>query len=154
MDLELIRSERNPDGTFGEMTVPMPTAGAPLILKTCEDDWLDNARGRSCIPEGDYILHRTVYVKHGYETFEVTGVPGRARILIHPGSTEEDTMGCILVGLRRGKILVAKDEDTGAANRFKEAVLESQVAFHHHFMPAMQGVDQAFLHVMWAAGLP
>ena len=146
--LTLVRGKPTPDGTFGTMSVPF----LPFLLYTCEDDWKDNAPNVSCIPEGEYTLRRTVYHKHGYETFEVMGIPGRSRILIHPGNTEEDTAGCILIGMRRGTLHVAKDEDTGATNVEKRAVVESQEAFRR-FMRAMQGTDHATLRIIESNGV-
>lgn len=145
--LTLLRTERNVDGVFGRLT------GPDLSLFTCEDDWENNARGVSCIPPGKYWLKRTVFVKHNLPTFEVTDVPGRTRILIHAGNTEEDVEGCILVGLVRGEIMVQRDEDTGAANVVKQAVLRSKEA-HARFMEYMADDNEAMLVVEWAPGLP
>lgn len=144
----LTRDEQNRDGTFGRMRLL-----SGVIIRTCEDDWLQNARGRSCIPAGMYQLVRTTYWKHNVETFEVVPVPGRTRILVHVGNTEEDTLGCILTGLRRGEIMVAKDEDTGQPKVMKQAVVESRQAFKL-FMQSMAGVDRVPFRVEWAPGLP
>jgi len=57
-----------------------------------------NEQGQSCIPAGDYVCKRTWYYKGGYETFEVTNVPGRSRILFHVGNTAKDVQGCIALG--------------------------------------------------------
>lgn len=50
------------------------------------------------IPAGQYIcapysgtIHKDVYI--------IQNIPGRTAILIHPGNTEKDTEGCVLVGL-------------------------------------------------------
>ncbi len=32
-------------------------------------------------------------------TWEITNVPGRSAILIHTGNTEEDSEGCVIIGL-------------------------------------------------------
>lgn len=146
-DLLLVRSERNADGTFGLLHV-----GNQLLFHTMEDDWRDNARGVSCIPAGNYTLVRTIFHKHNLPTFEVSGVPGRSRILIHPGNTEEDVEGCIGLGLRRGFVTVKVDEDTGEAGRRKNAVLESHPAFLQ-FMAAMRGQDHVPFTVKWASGM-
>lgn len=148
MELTLTRTESVADGTFGLLRVT-----PSLMLHTLEDDWRDNERGESCIPAGVYLLERTIYRKHNYETFEITGVPNRSRILIHPGNTEEDTMGCILVGLRQGYVKVPFDEDTHAKDVTKRAVVASQEAFRR-FMREMAGVDEAELEISWAEGLP
>lgn len=156
MRLQILRKERVPDGVFGELFVFGEPAdgGAPphLQLQTVEEDWRDNAPQISCIPSGIYTLHRTIYRKHNYETFEVMKVPGRTRILIHPANTEEDLEGCIGVGLRRGKIRVVKDEDTGELDRVKDGVVESRIAFHN-LMEVMAPVDEATLEVLWIGGL-
>jgi hypothetical protein len=134
----------SPDGTFGKLYLP---GSDPLY--TCEDDWRDNAKGKSCIPAGTYVLKRTIHHKHGIPTFEVTGVPNRSRILIHSGNTEEDVEGCILVGLSRGRKLV-KDEDHPERPLVKkEAVLESRLAFRR-FMVQMAAVDEATLTIEWS----
>ncbi len=144
MELTLVRTEILPDGVFGQLRGPARTT-----LCTMEDDWRDNAPRISCIPSGVYVLQRTIYHKHNYETFEVTGVPGRSRILIHPANTEEDVEGCIGVGLRRGQVLVARDEDTGEVNRVKMAVVASREAFTR-LMGWLVDVDEAQLTVEWA----
>lgn len=145
--LRLTRTDQNADGVFGAMMLPGGT-----VLQTCEDDWKDNAKGQSCIPAGQYVLRRTIFHKHGYETFEVAGVPGRERILVHIGNTEEDLEGCIAVGMRRGSLWIAKDEDTGEAH-LKGAVVASREAFGL-FMAALTHTDEAVLVVEWAPGLP
>jgi hypothetical protein len=99
----------------------------PLHLYTLEEELQANQRSISAIPAGVYRCARTVYQKHGFLTFEIMDVPGRSRILFHPGNTEEDTEGCVLVGGSLGS-LVVKDEDSGKRER-KLAVLGSQVAF-------------------------
>ena len=153
MNLTLTRTSSEPDGTFGALAIPLGQSGGTTTLCTVEDDWLDNRPGVSCIPAGTYRLHRTVFHKHNYETFEVCDVPGRSRILIHPANTENDVEGCIGVGLRFGRLLVPRDEDTGQLNVEKKAVVASQDAFRR-FMAAMTDVDNATLTVKWAPGLP
>lgn len=139
--------DRLPDGVFGVLTLP------GLILATVEDDWLDNQPRVSCIPAGTYILQRSWYHKGGYEAFEVVGVPNRSRILIHRGNVEEHIEGCIAVGLRRGKLRVLRDEDTGVESPIKEAVVESAAAYRR-LMEALTGHDTASLQISWAEGLP
>lgn len=148
LPLRLVRSENTPDGVFGRLAIPNGK-----ILFTMEDDWLDNAPGKSCIPAGSYVLRRAIYHKHNLETFEVSDVPDRKHILIHPANTEEDVEGCIGLGMRRGWVTVAKDEDSGAVNVEKRAVVDSKSAFRV-FMDAMGPFDHADLIVEWEAGLP
>ena len=103
------------------------------------------AGGTVSIPAGTYQLHRSMFYKHGYEAFEVTSVPARERILIHIANTEADVEGCIGLGLRFGKLLVA-----GVPS---DAVVESRAAFAR-FMAALAGEDTATLSITWAPGLP
>lgn len=146
MNLHLFRNEVSPDGVFGRLIVQ---GGGTLF--TLEDDPNDSVG--PCIPAGQYVLRRTVYRKKGYETFEVSDVPKRSRILIHPGNTENDVRGCIAVGMRRGWVTVLKDEDTGAADVEKRAVVESQKAFRQ-LMDWLGPVDNAELTIEWDTGLP
>ena len=106
---DLIRVERMgsmPWGTFGTMYLPDGTH-----FRTVEPTWQYNAKGKSCIPAGDYVmeLRRSPIVertsrgdyKHGWE---IKPVPNRTLIMIHPGNWADgpdgssDTNGCILVG--------------------------------------------------------
>jgi hypothetical protein len=147
MNLSLLRTENTSDGVFGLLK-----AGTYTFV-TVEDDWKDNAKGQSCIPAGTYRLRRTVFHKHGYEAFEVTGVPGRTRILIHPANTEEDIEGCIGVGLRRGHLQVRDEDDPAHPLVTKRAVVASQEAFRR-FMQEMAHIDEAELLIEWGVGLP
>lgn len=92
-------------GTFGTLRLPDGFA-----VKTIEDPWQNNARGKSCIPAGDYLLgmrgspivERTSGGQF-HSGWQVLAVPGRDLIMIHPGNWAgegelDDTEGCILVG--------------------------------------------------------
>lgn len=104
--------------TLGRLRFP---AGA---VYTLEDPWADNARGRSCIPEGRYKLARDTF-KDRYPNFRLVDVPGRTAIEIHRGNTVNDTEGCILVGQRvvlfEDGMPVLQDSAT-AMNRFMRAM--------------------------------
>lgn len=79
-------------------------------------------------------------------------MPRRSRILIHPANTEEDLEGCIGVGLRRGWLRVAKDEDTGASDVVKQGVVASREAFRQ-LMELLAPVDEATLEILWIGDL-
>jgi hypothetical protein len=83
-----------PVGTFGRLYLP---SGA--ILFTCEDPDRDNAKGMSCIPEGEYLCVPRKYNKGGYDAYHITGVLNRDLCLIHKGNSDEDVEGCIAVGM-------------------------------------------------------
>ena len=112
---------------------------------TLEEEDAQNRPGVSAIPAGTYTCKRRMYHKGGYETFEVTNVPGRSDILIHIGNTEEDTMGCILLGMELGTLVVHPEE--GGPAKAKIAVLSSGVAFRA-FMASMQGEDSFTLDIV------
>ena len=130
-----------PFGVFGTLTV------GEWSCYTLEDDWLDNARGVSCIPAGSYKLRKVLH--HGtLPTYEVYPVPGRSHINIHTGNTEEDTEGCVLLGFRLGSLEVADEDDPAHHRRTKWAILDSRQA-HAAFMQAMAGQNEVPIVVRW-----
>lgn len=102
LDLELVRLCVAPEGAFGVLMIP---GGLPLGLWTIERTYaLDPRYPRGPqyvkVPAGRYRCVRTVYHKAGHETYEITGVVGHSRLLIHPANVETDLDGCTGVGLR------------------------------------------------------
>lgn len=128
-------------GTFGVMMV------GNFVFFTLEEEWKDNQVNESCIPAGTYEMRLVKYYRGDFMTYEVMNVPGRTSIKFHPGNTEEDTAGCILLGMRLGVFIVDRDEETGKRAR-KLAVLKSKIAFDR-FMSGMGGVERAQLEVRW-----
>ena len=63
------------------------------IIRMHRDSYVE--AGQCLATVRDLELYRT---KGGYETFEVTNVPGRSRILFHVGNTAKDVQGCIALG--------------------------------------------------------
>jgi len=147
MNVEVHRTQNLSDGVFGIMTV------GNTILHTMEEDWKDNKPSISCIPDGKYRLHRTVYHRGGYPAYEIMDVPGRSRILIHVANTEENVKGCIGVGTRRGFLTVRDEDDPAHPLVKKNAVIESKKAFKI-FMEEMMGIEEATITITWADGLP
>lgn len=96
----LTRYQSDPARTFGFMRLPDSWG-----CYTLENPWRRNEPFVSCIPAGDYklklrqspIVQRASGGEFDYG-FEVTGVPGRTFIMLHPGNWVHDTEGCILVG--------------------------------------------------------
>lgn len=87
-------------GTFGQMVFPNGET-----FYTVEKPWEFNQRSKSCIPEGEYRLRKRVSpvverTSGGEYTrgWEVTHVPNRAYIMIHPGNWPSDIEGCIALG--------------------------------------------------------
>lgn len=149
MRAELVRNTDSEFGVFGHLHVYDDAGNRIAHWCTAEDDWLGNLPGVSCIPSGTYECRRTIYQKHGIPTFEITGVPNRSRILIHPGNTEEDTQGCVLLGMDFGANPVTDEDDPKGGTRLKWAVVRSKDAFAA-FMAAMHNVNTFSLEVTWS----
>jgi len=131
----VLRRDRSSDqGTLGVLVArDLP----PIHIM--EPPWRNNRRNRSCIPPDVYDV-----LPHLSPRFQrcllVTDVPERSHILFHAGNVGGDvelglhthTAGCLLPGLRRGRIKVR--------GRVQEAVISSRTAFRHI--------------MTWAAGQP
>lgn len=97
MDLVLNRVYVGQAGAFGVLS----EAGQPPFAVTLEHTY-DNNEVK--IQAGIYTCQRTHFNRGGYDTFEVTSVPGHECILFHRGNTENDSDGCILLGLCLGQV--------------------------------------------------
>jgi len=131
--VELVRLEENFDeGTFGVLKIDKK-----VFCMTLELPDRENEVSRSSIPVQQYICRRYNSPKFG-ETFMVENVPGRSFILFHPGNTDEDTEGCILLGERVGNLI--------GGNRKTRGILNSRVAFKW-FMGEMRDINEFHLTV-------
>ena len=109
------------EGTIGRLS-----AGG-LGCYTMEPPWRDNLPNRSCIPAGLYEVVPHLSPRYG-RCLMVAEVPARTHILVHAGNVGGDlelglhthTLGCILPGLRRGRLTVR--------GRAQRAVLVSRTA--------------------------
>jgi hypothetical protein len=123
-----------------------PTTGELLVegehfCWTLELPWLQNTPGKSCIPTGSYRVLLTLSVRFGREMPRLIGVPKRTGILIHPGNTEEDTEGCILLGdkLIRDDVLNSRIAFDRFLVWFESVGNEAQVNIRNPVLPlAMQ----------------
>jgi hypothetical protein len=97
MDLVLTRVYVGPEGAFGTIA----PVDKPPFLVSVEHTYEDNAVK---VPIGTYTCQRTLFNRGGYDTFEITGVQGHDRLLFHRGNTEDDSDGCVLVGLQYGLV--------------------------------------------------
>lgn len=130
MELILKRVLFTDDGVPGVLVL----RNRPICL-TLEEEWKNNEKGISCIPEGSYLCQKFTRPS-GMETYQVMNVPGRTLVLFHPGTTELDTEGCIITGMEYGE-LQAKDDDSDVVEK-QLAVLRSKEAFER-FMQAVDG---------------
>ena len=101
----LQRLSESPLGTLGQIDLD------GRVLKTIERPGTGpNPR----IPAGLYTCRRDFFHAGGYEAFEVTGVPGRSRILIHIANRASELRGCIAPGMAYGSFPVRpEDGDDG-----------------------------------------
>ena len=105
--LTIHRLPTSKQGTPGAISVN----GIPFAL-TIEREWLNNMRGISCIPEGEYNVKRCIASpEYGYknsprfgDTFHVQNVPDRSKILFHKGNIDDDSHGCIIIGEQFGSL--------------------------------------------------
>lgn len=126
--LVLARELYREDGVFGDLIAE--NGGLDLLT-------LEHSYGLlPKLPKGEYVCKRTVWHKKGIETFEITGVPNATRILFHTGNKEQDSEGCVLLGLARLE-----------GNDRVMIITDSKVA-HGRFMAHYEGVDEFPLTVL------
>jgi len=80
-----------------------PAGGVYQVL---ERPWLDNRNNVSCIPPGDYecdFMARSGSGKYR-NVYWLRSVPGRSGILMHSGNVVDHTLGCLIIGMRRGNL--------------------------------------------------
>ncbi|MEH6825644.1 MAG: DUF5675 family protein [Motiliproteus sp.] len=113
MHLHLKRYAYGPGATLGRLRVDDETT-----LFTIERPWLGNKAFESCIPQGVYRCQRYSSAKYP-DTFEVRGVPGRSKILIHTANWASDVQGCIGLGIEpmTDRFGVSKSRDAMAQFR-------------------------------------
>jgi hypothetical protein len=112
MKLHLKRTQHLPTATLGTLTIDGVKTDAIFTLENPKRATDKDSR----IPAGTYNCKPYSGTKYK-DVYIVENVPNRTAILFHFGNTEKDTLGCILLGNRIGKI------------GFEPAVLESKRCF-------------------------
>jgi hypothetical protein len=96
-----------------EDPVREPAGGPPSADQGVIDAWVRSwkIKGQTAIPYGLYRLAFTASPRLKRHTLRLLDVPGFDGILIHPGNTAADSMGCILPGLStdRSKVVGSRD---------------------------------------------
>lgn len=82
--------------------------------------------GKTAIPAGSYPLQVTLSNRFKRMLPLLVGVPGFEGVRIHPGNTDADTEGCILVG----------------STRLVNAIGGSRIAFQALFQKIQQALDR------------
>jgi hypothetical protein len=101
-DFTLRRVEHQAQGIFGELL----DAWGNVVCQTLEHAY--TATGGAAyspkLPPGTYTCvkgtHRLINMGP-FETFEITGVEGHSGILFHVGNYNDDSEGCVLLGMQR-----------------------------------------------------
>lgn len=96
----LFRTHQNDDHTLGVLWVQGER------FYTLEPPWRGNQRNISCIPSNYYDgahLARSASGKYT-NVYHVKHVPDRTGILVHNGNVVDHTLGCILIGTKRGRL--------------------------------------------------
>ncbi len=89
MELELIRTYY-PEGTNAVISHK-----GKVVCHAIELPWRDNLTGQSCIPEGRYVLQKR-FSARWKNHIEITNVPDRSLILIHPANdAKRELRGCV-----------------------------------------------------------
>lgn len=74
------------------------------LFSVLEPAWRDNQRNISCIPAGEYevaYMERSASGKYK-DVYHILDVPNRGGILQHNGNVPAHTLGCQIMGLKRG----------------------------------------------------
>lgn len=100
MTIELDREPSTPTGTMGRVSID----GVFLVYS------LEPPEDRSvypAIPAGTYGVTVTNSPRFGRMLPLLTGIPDRFGVRVHPGNTDQDTEGCLLLGVaRQGETLI------------------------------------------------
>lgn len=117
----LIRTDTSDEGTRGVLIV------AGFFCFTLELPWRDNQHNISCIPVGSYTVipaKSRRLIAGTRDHLLITDVPDRDGVFMHAGNILHDTLGCPLVGTRRGSLSgqIAVLNSRTAERRLKEAV--------------------------------
>lgn len=116
----LYRISKTDKQTLGELQV------GDFKCFTLELPDRQNARKKSCIPEGTYRVVRHKSPKFG-NCFWLKDVPNRSAILIHPGNYYYHTLGCILVGTNQKDVNKDGLIDNVSSKKAMEALLDYDI---------------------------
>lgn len=103
MEAILYRKYNGQGPTLGRLVVLSPSLEIVFQCATVELPWRDNAKGRSCIPEGVYEVTRR-YSARFKRHYLVNGTGERELILIHVANSMKQLRGCIAPGMRHSDI--------------------------------------------------
>jgi hypothetical protein len=125
----LQRGKSSDNSTIGELSID-----GTMLCYTLEDVVRPDGEkipGRTAIPAGTYRL-RFVWSEHFKRyMWELTDINGFTYVYFHPGCTEFDTEGCILLGRVKGK----------------DQIYESQLAYREFYNILYVYIKDAMNHI-------
>lgn len=95
--VNIYRLRRSNQGTEGLLVA------GEFNCRTLELPWKENIQNISCIPAGKYNVEIRISNKYG-RVYWIKNVKKRSFILLHSGNTTSHTYGCVLLGLKAGKL--------------------------------------------------
>ena len=113
MELLLTRHKSSDAGTLGSLFI-----NGKFAMFTLEPN--EDRANHPAIPVGTYHVVVSYSIRFQRLLPLVIGVPGRLGIRFHPGNTEEDTDGCILLGLTQTNNAVQNSRQ--ACQQFQSAI--------------------------------
>lgn len=131
MYLQLKRVEVNPQRTHGQLFIDgvyfcdvLEDTDRGLSSSDALQSILERKLyGRTAIPYGKYTIVTSYSPRFNKQLPLLLNVPGYAGIRIHPGNTEKDTLGCLLVGRRSGdKVLYSRGTFDKLFSRISKAM--------------------------------
>ena len=96
MRLTLTRTQQYPRATIGELLID--DQWECFTLEDVVRPEGIKVPGATAIPAGVYPLQITMSPRFGHRMPLLIGVPGFVGVRVHPGNTDANTEGCILVG--------------------------------------------------------
>lgn len=108
MELVLTRETFTERSTIGELSVD-----GEWLAFTLEDKVRDDGvkvPGRTAIPVGRYQVIIDLSTRFKCLMPHILDVPGFEGIRIHKGNTDENTDGCVLLGLTKGKDFIGESK--------------------------------------------
>jgi len=122
----LIRLEENfKYGTFGALIL-----SGQFFCVTLENPDIANKRNISSIPAQQYLCRKVQSPKWG-ETYEITNVPDRTHVLLHPGNIVKHTEGCIILAQYPGKLRENRAV-LNSGNTYRSFM--KRMELHHEFL--------------------
>lgn len=114
MEITVIRKWKTEKSSIGELSI-----NGVFECYTLEDKERNpkekKVYGKTAIPKGKYEI--AITFSNNFKTYLplLLNVPNYEGVRIHPGNTDADTLGCILVGSGKGKDVITESRKAFSA---------------------------------------